>query len=76
MIMLSFRTLSVNPIVRCREENIEYCSDENAERYSGEKCRTVRRGYHKLSSRIMNQLGMALGVLFLIRLISGKELEQ
>ena len=53
-------------------ENIEYCSDENAECYSGGKRRTVRGGYQKLLSRTMNQLGMVLGVLFLIRLITSK----
>ena len=31
MNILSFRTLIMNPIVRCREENIEYSSNENAE---------------------------------------------
>ena len=65
MIRLSSKALVMKPIVRC--------SDEDAERYSGEKRRTVRGGYQKLLSRTMNQLGMALGVLFLIRLITGKE---
>ena len=54
-------------------ENVECSSNENAKLCMKEKRRIRCEEYQKLMSRTMNQLGMALGVLFLIRLITGKE---